>query len=148
MKLFVDKTIQINAPVGRVWEALTRREYTDIWAPEFSSGTPQFHIESSWQLGKPVLWKDQGGAVIVEGEITALEPDKFLRFTVLDVRGEKPPITEEDGITYELSEQSGVTTLRVLQGDFSAVREGEKYCQMSNETWGRVLPKVKEIAER
>ncbi|OGE31962.1 hypothetical protein A2631_02475 [Candidatus Daviesbacteria bacterium RIFCSPHIGHO2_01_FULL_44_29] len=147
-KLFVDKTIQINAPVGRVWEALTRREDTDIWAPEFSSGSPQFHIESNWQLGKPVLWKDQNGIIIVEGEVTALEPDKFLRFTVLDVRGAKPPVTEEDGITYELSEQNGVTTLHVLQGDFSAVHEGEKYCQMSGATWDRVLPKVKEIAEK
>jgi uncharacterized protein YndB with AHSA1/START domain len=51
--------------------------------------------------------------VIVEGNVTALEPNKLLRFTVFDVRGERPPVTEEDGITYELKERNGKTTLRI-----------------------------------
>ena len=86
--------------------------------------------------------------MIVEGNVTALEPNKFLRFTVFDVRGEKPPVTEEDGITYELTEHTGKTTLRLLQGDFSAMPEGEKYHRLSAEVWDRVLPKVKELAEK
>jgi hypothetical protein len=28
-KLFVNKTIEINAPVSKVWNALTKREFTD-----------------------------------------------------------------------------------------------------------------------
>src|SRR5205807_6828368 len=105
-------------------------------------------IESDWNLGSPVLWKGQDGNVIVEGEVTALEPNTFLRFTVFDVRGEKPPVTEEDGITYELTEQSGKTTLRLLQGDFSVMAEGEKYHRLSAEVWDRVLPEVKALAEK
>ncbi len=146
-KLFVDKTIEINAPASKVWDVLTSHEHTAEWAPEFAGGA-EFHIESDWKPGSPVLWKDQNGNVIVEGNVTALEPNKFLRFTVFDVRGEKPPATEEDGITFELSEQSGKTTLRLLQGDFSAMPEGEKYHRLSAEVWDRVLPKVKELAEK
>ncbi len=146
-KLFVEKTIEINAPASKVWDVLTRREQTGEWAPEFSGGA-QFHIDSDWNLGSPVLWKGQDGNVIVEGEVTALEPNTFLRFTVFDVRWEKPPVTEEDGITYELTEQSGKTTLRLLQGDFSVMAEGEKYHRLSAEVWDRVLPKVKELAEK
>ncbi len=146
-KLFVEKTIEINAPASKVWDVLTRREQTSEWAPEFSGGA-QFHIDSDWNLGSPVLWKGQDGNVIVEGEVTALEPNTFLRFTVFDVRWEKPPVTEEDGITYELTEQSGKTTLRLLQGDFSVMAEGEKYHRLSAEVWDRVLPKVKELAEK
>ena len=97
-KLFVEKTIEINAPASTVWNALTRREYTDQWALEFSGGS-KFHIESDWKLGSPVLWKGLDGSVIVQGNVTANEPNKFPRFTVFDVRGEKPPVTEEDGIT-------------------------------------------------
>ena len=145
-KLFVDKTIEINVPASKVWNALTRREYTDQWALEFSGGA-EFHIESDWKLGSPVLWEGQDGSVIVQGNVTALEPNKFLRFTVFDVRGEKPPVTEEDGITYELTEQNGKTMLRLLQGDFSVMAEGEKYRNLSAEIWDRVLPKVKELAE-
>ena len=146
-KLFVEKTIEINAPAAKVWDVLTRREYTAEWAPAFSGGTP-FHIESDWQPGSPVLWIGQDGNVIVEGNVTALKPRTFLRFTVFDVRGARPPVTEEDGITYELTEDHGKTTLRLLQGDFSAMAEGEKYRRLSAEIWDRVLPKVKELAEQ
>ena len=146
-KLFVEKSIKINAPASRVWDALTRPEFTDQWALEFSGGA-EFHIESDWKLGSPVLWKGQDGSMIVQGNVTALEPNKFLRFTVFDVRGEKPPVTEEDGITYELTEQNGETMLRLSQGDFSVMAEGEKYHRLSAEVWDRVLPKVKELAEK
>jgi uncharacterized protein YndB with AHSA1/START domain len=85
---------------------LTSPGHTREWAPEFSGGA-EFRIESDWKLGSPVLWKGQDGNVIVEGKVTAVEPNTFLRFTVFDVRGEKPPVTEEDGITYELTEHAG-----------------------------------------
>ncbi len=72
----------------------------------------------------------------------------FTRFTVFDVRGEKPPVTEEDGITYELTEHAGKTTFRLFQGDFSVMAEREKYHRLSAEVWDRVLPKVKVLAEK
>ena len=146
-KLFVDKTIEINAPASKVWEVLIMPGYTAQWAPEFAGGA-EFHIESDWKPGSPVLWKDQHGNVIVEGNVTAVDPNKFLRFTVFDVRGERPPVTEEDGITFELTGHIGKTTLRVLQGDFSVMPEGEKYHRLSAEVWDRVLPKIKELAEK
>ena len=145
-KLFVNKTIEINAPASKVWDALTRREFTDQWAPQFTGGA-EFHIDSDWKLGSPVVWTKQDGNVIVQGNVTALEPEKFLRFTVFDVRGEKPPVTEEDGITYELTKQDGKTLLKISQGDFSTMAEGEKYRDLSTEIWDRVLLKVKGLAE-
>ena len=146
-KLFVEKTIEINAPVSKVWDVLTSREQTGEWASEFAGGAP-LHIESRWKLGSPVLWKDQDGTVVVEGKVTALESHTLLRFTVFDVRGDRPPVTEEDGITYRLTEQSGKTTLRILQGDFSVMAEAEKYHRLSAKIWDRVLPKVKALAEQ
>ncbi|WP_338786494.1 SRPBCC domain-containing protein [Metabacillus sp. FJAT-53654] len=148
-KLFVDESIVINATSAKVWEALTNRIYSDKWATEFSSGGPQFSIESDWNLGSPVLWKGQDGTVIVEGNVTALKPHKILRFTVFDVRSsERPAVTEEDGITFKLSEQDGKTTLHILQGDFSVMNDGEKYRDLSTEIWEKVLPKVKSMAEQ
>ena len=146
-KLFVDKSIEINSPVSKVWEVLTVSEYTAEWVPDFNGGAP-FHIESDWQLGSPVFWKDQDGKTIVEGNVTALESGKLLRFTVFDVHSERPPVTAEDGITYQFSEKEGKTTLHVSQGDFSSMPEGEKFRDMSAEIWGHVLPKVKGLAER
>ena|SRR5215472_9922668 len=146
-KLFVDKTIEINAPISTVWDVLTRREQTAEWASEFTGGAP-LYLESEWKLGSSVLWKDQHGTVIVEGQVTALQPPTLLRFTVFDVRGDRQSVSEEDGITYRLREQSGKTTLRLLQGDFSAMAEAEKYHGMSAQIWDRVLPKVKALAEQ
>ena len=145
-KLFVDKSIEINAPASKVWNVLTNTGYTAEWASEFSGGSP-FHIESDWKLNSQVSWKGLDGKTIVEGNVTALEPGKLLRFTVFDVRSKRPPVTEDDGITYQFSEKDGKTILHVLQGDFSAMPEGEKYHDLSAEVWDRVLPKVKKLAE-
>ncbi len=146
-KLFVDKSIQIDAPASKVWEVLTARGDTSKWAPEFSGGSPLL-IESAWKLGSPVVWKDAEERTIVEGNVTAFDPSKLLRFTVFDVRSERPPVKEEDGITYELSEKDDKTRLHVLQGDLSAMPDGAKYRDLSAGIWDRVLFKVKELAER
>jgi uncharacterized protein YndB with AHSA1/START domain len=147
-KLFVYQTIEINAPATKVWDVLTHSEYNNHWATEFSSGGPQFHLESTWELGSPVLWKGEDETVIVEGNVTAFEPNKLLRFTVFDVRSEeKALVTEEDGITFHLSEENGKTNLHILQGDFSVMPEGKKYRDLSAEIWDKVLPCIKEMAE-
>ncbi len=147
-KLFVDKKIDINATASKVWDAITKRENSDQWAIEFSSGGPQFHIESDWKLGNPIYWKGEDGVVNVEGIVTAHEQNKFLRFTVFDVRSlQKIDANEEDGITFELAEENGKTTLHILQGDFSPMEDGKKYRDFSAEIWDKVLPKIKELAE-
>jgi uncharacterized protein YndB with AHSA1/START domain len=140
--LFVDKLIEISAPAHNVWDALTQA--TQHWIGNFGMDGA---IESDWKLGSPVYWKNKDGTVIVEGTVTAVEPEKLLRFTVFDVRSEKPPVTDEDGITYQLSAHGSRTTLRIRQGDFSAMPDGAKFRDMSAEIWDRVMLKVKELAE-
>ncbi len=145
--LFVDKTIEIAAPTFKVWDVLTKPEYTAQWAPEFV-GVGPFRIESEWRIGAPVRWKGGDDQTIVEGNVTRLEPEKLLRFTVFDVRAaQRPPVSGEDGITFELHQQEARTMLRVRQGDFSSMNEGEKYRHASSEVWDRVLPKIKALAE-
>jgi uncharacterized protein YndB with AHSA1/START domain len=146
-RLFVDRAIEIDALPSKVWNVLTKAGYTSQWAPEFYGGA-SFGIESSWRKGASVLWKDEQGQTIVEGEVTRLEPDKILRFTVFDARApERPATTEEDGITFELAQRGDHTLLKLRQGDFSAMPDGEKYRQMSEDVWDRVLPRIKRLAE-
>jgi uncharacterized protein YndB with AHSA1/START domain len=146
-KLFVQRSIQINAPVMRVWDVLTRREYTSQWAPEFSGGAP-FYLESDWEAGSTVLWKGEDGRAIVEGTVTTIEPGKLLRYTVFDVRSnERPAVNAEDGITWRLREENGNTVLDLMQGDFSGMPDGAEHHEMSAHIWDRVLPKVKDLAE-
>ena len=146
-KLFVDKTVEIDALPFKVWDVLTKPEYTAQWAPEFERGAP-FRIESDWHIGAPVLWKDEDNQTVVQGKVTRLEPEKLLRFTVSDMRTvEEPAGTDEDGITFEITPRDARTLLHLRQGDFSSMNEGEKFRDMSDEVWDRVLPKIKRLAE-
>jgi len=146
-RLFVDKSIEINARPSDVWSVLTERAYTDQWAREFSRGGPEFHIESSWKLGEPVLWKDPDGRPLVEGVVTKLKPQRRLHFTAADVRLPRPELTAADGIDCEIEDRGRRTKLHVRQGDFSTIEEGEKYRSLSDDIWSRVLPRMKRMAE-
>ncbi len=57
-------------------------------------------------------------------------------------------MTADDGITFELSREQALTILHLRHGDFSAMKDGEKYHRLSAETWDRVLPKIKKLAEK
>lgn len=149
-KLFVIKSIKINAPAEVVWKTLTEPELTKEWIEEGwgSAGIEDMILSSDWKTGSAVLWKNKHGTVLIKGNVTALNPYKLLRFTVLDVNSnEKFSVSQEDGITYELAEQQSYTMLNVSQGDFSVMKEGEKYYKKTAEIWERALPKVKELAE-
>ena len=107
------------------------------------------YIHSDWTLGGLVNWKDQDGKSFVEGYVTGLQLNKFLRFTVFDVNSrERPAVFEEDGITFRLTEKNEKPILNLTQGDFSIMSEGLKYHKMSAGIWDRVLLKINELAEK
>lgn len=144
--LFVRQSIEIAVPASKVWRVLTDRELTRQWVREF--GGQDGELVSDWKLGSPVQWKMlSDGKTYVEGNVTAIEPYKMLRYTVFDVRGERPPVSDEDGITFTLSERNGRTLLSVVQGDFGKIDDGEKYYNASVPIWERVLPRIKTAAE-
>lgn len=144
-KLFVTKSIEIKAAPSKVWQVLTDTSLTAGWVPEFGI---KGSLHSDWSMGGTVRWKDLDGRTFVEGTVTGLQLHRFLRYTVFDMGSlERPPVSEEDGITFRLSEERGRTKLDLTQGDFSAMTDGQKYHQMSSEVWDRVLPKIKELSE-
>ncbi|HET6845643.1 MAG TPA: SRPBCC domain-containing protein [Anaerolineales bacterium] len=146
-KLYVDKSIEIHASAARIWEVLTSPGQTRDWASEFTAGGPRLHIVSDWALRSAVVWKDDKGAAVVEGEVTACVPHSLLRFTVFDVQGPRPNLGSEDGITFKLTERDNNTVLWVSQGDFSSTPDGAKYRDLSDEIWDRALLRIKRLAE-
>jgi uncharacterized protein YndB with AHSA1/START domain len=148
-KLFVEKSTEINAPASKVWAILTKPEFTREWAGMFGATGP---IDSDWQLGSQVLWKNAAGKVYVYGKVVALEPNKLLQFTVRSVKPELQPISgsDKDDITqtYVLLEQDGNTSLSIEHGDFSMLANGEKIGPGAMTVWDKVLPKIKELAEK
>jgi uncharacterized protein YndB with AHSA1/START domain len=146
-KLYVDKSLEIDASSSRIWEILTFRTHTREWASEFTAGGPQLHIESEWAVGSSVWWKDQNGATVVEGTATARIRHTLLRFTVIDAHGARRVVGAEDGITFKLTERGGKTILCVSQGDFSTLPDGARYRDLTERVWERALPRITRLAE-
>ena len=75
-----------------------------------------------------------------------------MQFTVRSVKPELQPISgsDKDEITqtYVLLEQDGNTSLSIEHGDFSMLAHGEKIRPGAMTVWDKVLPKIKELAEK
>jgi uncharacterized protein YndB with AHSA1/START domain len=150
-KLFIEKSIEIDAPVQKVWKILTDDEFTKQWIEEGwgKIGVGDMNVHSDWKPDSEVLWKKESdGTLLVNGNITKLNPYKLLRFTVFDVNTkEKFATEEEDGITYAFDERNGNTILTVTHGNFAVMKEGKKNYELTKKVWDAALPKIKELAE-
>lgn len=145
--LFVENTIEINAPASKVWDYLTKPELTKQYM--FGCETV-----SDWKKGSELLWKGQheGKDIIyVKGVIVEIQPGKRLIYTTIDPHSNIDDVSENYlHVTYDLSEKNGKTTLHVKQGDYSTVAEGERrYKEASNggEGWNPILVEIKKLAE-
>jgi uncharacterized protein YndB with AHSA1/START domain len=145
--LFIINTIDINATPRVVWDVLTNPEQTKKYM--FGCETV-----SEWQAGSDLLWKgnyEGKEMVFVKGTIMKIVPEKFLAYTTIDPNSNIDDKADNYlTVTYDLSFANNQTTLKVTQGDYSLVAEGERrYRESSNggEGWNSILIQIKKIAE-
>ena len=143
----VQSEIVINASKSKVWDALVNPEKTKIYM--FGCETV-----SDWEIGSELLWRgsyEGKEMVFVKGKIVAIEPEKLLKYTVIDPFASYPDIPENYlNVTYQLSEEGLQTNLTVIQDGFETVAEGEKRYQdvyNNGEGWNPILTQIKEVAE-
>lgn len=146
-KLEIINTISINAPVAKVWDALVNPAITK----QYMFGCEAI---SDWKAGSPLLWKGEYEGremVFVKGKIVIFEPNKVLKFTVIDPTAPYPDIPENYlNVTYELDEQNAVTILKVIQDGFEGAADGEKRYEHGynkGEGWNPILIQIKKIVE-
>jgi len=146
--LVVKNTIMINAPVSKVWDALTNPEQTKKYM--FGCETV-----SDWEPGSTLLWKgnyEGKEMVYVKGNIVDIEPGKFLAYTTIDPNNPSIEDIPENylTVTYELTPEDGRTILTVTQGDYSKVADGDRRYEEaynSGEGWNPILVQIKELTE-
>ncbi len=120
----VEKTIKtsidVAAPVSKVWEALTNPALT----PKYMYGCEAI---SDWKIGSPLIWKSvTDGIVYVTGNVKVFEPNRRLDYTVFDPNSTMEDIPENHlTMTFELSENNGNAHVDISMGDFSTVANGE-----------------------
>ena len=146
-KLVVQNSILINAPADKVWDALVNPEQTKKYM--FGCETV-----SDWKIDSPLLWKgtyEGKEMVFVKGIIMDIQPNKLLKYTVIDPNSSMPDIPENYlNVTYTLSEKEGQVNLTVVQDGFEGAADGEKrYKDVENngEGWNPILVEIKKVVE-
>lgn len=144
--LIIKNTINIHAPAAKVWDALVNPAQTKKYM--FGCETV-----SDWKPGSELLWKGVFNGVeivAVKGAILELQPEKRLVYTTIDPNGGYADVPENYlTVTYTLSENNGVTTFTVTQGDYSKVKEGQKRYEeaMAGGGWQSILEEIKKLVE-
>ena len=145
--LLVKNNISINAPIEKVWDALTNPEQTKKYM--FGCETV-----SKWSPGSPLLWQgsfEGKEMVFVKGHIVEIDAPRLLSYTTIDPNSPIDDIPENYlMVTYLLTEENGQTELTVTQGDYALVADGEKrYSEAYNkgEGWNPILVEIKKLVE-
>ena len=131
-KLFIERSIEINAPVSRVWRVFTDPLLTRQMGGEYVS---------DWKVGSTFSWKDLDGKLVTNGIILKLEPEKTLQHKLFNSVGSINSV-----ITYEFGEKGSITMLRARE-DFTKPITDKAYADVL-EGWDAALLTVKEVAEK
>ena len=138
-RLSLKNSIEINASVSRVWEALTKPELIK----KYLFGTETI---SDWKVGNPITFTGEweGKKYEDKGTILKLDNEKTFEYTYWSSMSGKPDVPENYlTITFELKEKDGKTLLTLKNSGFSDKSEMEH----SSENWNQVLKGLKEVAE-
>jgi uncharacterized protein YndB with AHSA1/START domain len=144
--LYVTNEITINAPIDTVWQVLTSADHT----PKYMYGCS---ITTDYQPGSPVLWQaefEDKVTVFVKGTLVKMEAPTLFAYTTFDPNSTYEDIPENHTtVTYTLTEQGGETHLRVTQGDYNLVPDGEKRYNeaVSAGGWSSIMEEIKKVAE-
>ncbi len=145
--LFVQNEISIDASATTVWNTLTNPGQTKKYM--FGCETV-----SDWKAGSTLDWKGEYEGqemVFVKGHILAIEPGQYLAYTTIDPHSDIDDVSENYlTVTYTLEETDGKTLLKVTQGDYNQVAEGERRFNEAfngGEGWNPILVEIKKVAE-
>jgi uncharacterized protein YndB with AHSA1/START domain len=138
-KFVAKSTITINAPVSKVWDALTRPDLIK----QYLFGTT---VTTDWQVGSPITYEGiwEGKAYKDKGTILQVEPEKLLVSTFWSALSGLPDIPENyQTVRYELSAEGNSTRLTITQ-DNNATQDDADH---SAQNWSMVLDGMKQILE-
>lgn len=90
-KFVIEKSIEINAPVSKVWRVFTDPSLTRQMGGEYVS---------DWKVGSSFGWRTLDGKMVTNGTIMKILPDELLQNSLLNSVGSTNSV-----ITYEFDEK-------------------------------------------
>ena len=110
-KLILKTTITFDEPVSKVWKGLT----DPAIVKQYFFGTD---LASDWKVGSPITFSGEwdGHKYVDGGTIFQIDPPYLLKYNYWSSMSGTENIPENyANVTYELSEDNGVTTLMITQ---------------------------------
>ena len=129
----------IDAPLMKVWEALTNPEIIRLYL----FGT---EVTTDWQVGSPITYRGvwEGKDYEDKGEVLQVEPEKLLVSTFWSSFSGLPDAPENyKTVRYELAPEGSGTRLVVSQDNNVSQEEADHSVQ----NWKTVLEGIKKILE-
>lgn len=139
-KFVARRTLAINAPVAKVWDALVNPRMIK----QYMFGT---NAVSEWKEGSSIVFRGEweGKRYEDKGVILQLEPERVLQYTHFSPLSGVPDTPENyHTVTIELSGQ-GTRTLLSLSQDNNASEQAREH---SEKSWGIMLASLKDLLEK
>jgi uncharacterized protein YndB with AHSA1/START domain len=140
-KFVVQKSIDIKAKPGEVWDALTNPDKTEKYF--FNCA-----VYSDWQVGSPIQFK--GKLLLVKkiemnGTILEIMPGKLLKYNLKNEQGDGHSTIST--VTDKLHYSNGITTLSITD-DVGEGEGAEERFEKSEKGWDKVLKGIKDLVEK
>ena len=139
MSLSLETSLSINAPVEKVWQALTDADLVR----QYFFGT---NLVTDWKVGSPIYFRGEyeGKAYEDKGVVLEFVPQKSLRYSYLSSWSGKPDLPENYAVVgYSVEATDGQTTVTVTQDSI----ENEEARAHSEKNWQWILGEMKKLVE-
>ena len=129
--------IYIRTTPEKLWEAITSAEFTRQY----------FHstaVESDWQVGSPIRYRNPDGTVAVDGEVVAADPPHRL---VMSWHVLYDPVAADEApsrVTWEIEQAGEACRLRVTHDRFP---DGSVLPEGVRDGWTLILSGLKTLLE-
>jgi uncharacterized protein YndB with AHSA1/START domain len=133
------RSIAIDAPIERVWEAVTTPDLIKQWF--FGVDT-----ETDWEKGSPIIHRGeyQGKPYEDKGTILEIEAPRLLVHTHWSPASGVPDAPENyERVTWELAERDDGTELTIRESNLAS----EEAKAASEQSWKVVLDNLKNLLE-
>jgi len=131
-------SIDINAPPGKVWSALTE----PAQVRKYMMGAT---LKTDWQVGHPITWSGEarGKAYEDKGTVLAVDPPEHLSVTHWSpLSGLADEQQNYHTVSYDLAPTSGGTRVTLTQENLTGVS-----AEQSKQNWRPVLDGLKQTVE-
>jgi uncharacterized protein YndB with AHSA1/START domain len=139
-KLVSKSSITINAPINKVWQALT----DPAMIKEYLFGTTTI---TDWKKGSPISYEGEweGKKYKDKGTIIDIVPEKLLHTTYWSSMGGKEDKPENyNNVIYELEPRNAQTIITISQDNI----ENEAQLEHMKQNWSIVLEGMKKLLEK